>query len=97
MALAKDIEFDNEAVTLHPEFRAKAQPSVSSYGYGSIRVPRLTTILDHNDDYRFLCPVRSLKEYLSRTAPLRLSQRRLFVSQNPKYTKDISKATVSRW
>ena len=95
--LAQDIEFDDDSVTLHfvPEFRAKTQPS--DCPHGPIRVPRLTNILCADDIDRRLCPVRALQEYLSRTAPHRLTQRRLFISWNSKYTRDISKVTVSRW
>ena len=88
---ATDIEFDNDSVTLHfvPEFRAKTQPAECPHS--PMRVPRLTSILCPDDVDRCLCPVRALKEYLSRTAPRRVSLRRLFVSLNPNYLRDISK------
>ena len=45
-----------------------------------------------------LCPVRALKEYRARTDRFRApSQRALFVSFNVNHSKDITRATISRW
>ena len=44
-----------------------------------------------------LCPVRALKQYLSSTASFRHGKRRLFISMNPRYNRDIKKSTISRW
>ena len=95
--LPQDIEFDDHSFTLHfiPEFRAKSQPS--DCPHGPMKVPRLTSILNDDDIDRCFCPVRVFQEYLTRTAPHRITQRRLFVSVNTKYLRDISKVTVSRW
>ena len=95
--LSHDIEFDDSGVTLHyvPEFRAKSRPS--NVPHTPFRVPRLTNILNPDDDDFRLCPVRCLKEYLKRTSVHRRGQRRLFVSVNVKYLSDIRKTTISRW
>ena len=95
--LPQDIEFDGSGVTLHyvPEFRAKSRPSDKPHG--PLRIPRLSNILNLDDEEVYLCPVRSLKEYLRRTSMHRKGQRRLFVSVNVRYASDIRKNTISRW
>ena len=50
---------------------------------------------DHSD--RLLCPVRALRYYLRRTKESRSDRRRLFISFNLKYKKDIKKQTFARW
>ena len=95
--LPHDIEFDDAGVTLHyvQEFRAKSRPSDKPHA--PLRVPRLSNILNSDDEDVFLCPVRSLREYIKRTSGNRRGQRRLFVSVNPRYAADIRKSTISRW
>ena len=76
-----------------PEFRSKAQrPS---------EVPRPITIpgsahLVPDDPERFLCPVRCLRLYMSRTVDRHRLSRRLFVHWNPDLS-DIKVTHISRW
>ena len=45
-----------------------------------------------------MCPVRAFRLYRRRSNPLRsISQRRLFISLNPDYSRDVSKVTLARW
>ena len=79
-----------------PEFLAKNQRPGETLS--PIHLRPLTTILAPDDADRSLCPVRALRSYLLRSRPLRSpSHRRLFVSFNPGFTRDITKATISRW
>ena len=86
------------SVVLHflPEFLAKNQTPGSSSP--SVVIKPLSSILCPDDEDRFLCPVRSLKRYLKFTRSFRSPcQRKLFISCNPGYAKDISKASLGRW
>ena len=75
-----------------PEFVAKNQaPSDPS------PVIRILPLTDVDDLDRKLCPVRSLKHYVSSTREIRKAQRKLFISYNPSYPKDITSASISRW
>lgn len=79
-----------------PEFLAKNQRPGESLAHICLRP--LTTILAPDDEDRTLCPVRALRFYLRRSRPLRSPQhRRLFVSFNPEFKRDVTKATLSRW
>jgi len=60
-------------------------------------IPSLSSILGPDDEDLALCPVAILRVYLRRTALLRVNQRRLFISFNPKYKRDVRKATLQRW
>ena len=60
-------------------------------------IKSLTSILCPDDEDRFLCPVRALKEYRSRTSSLRSSQRGLFLSLRESHKKDISRSSIARW
>ena len=78
-----------------PEFLAKNQdPSDPS---PCIIIRPLTDFLCPDDPDLKLCPVRSLKRYLKFTRSLRQNQRKLFISFNHFYSKDISVASISRW
>ena len=79
-----------------PEFLAKNQsPGCAS---PSITISPLSSILCPDDEDRQLCPIRALKRYLRFTRTLRSpNQRKLFISHNPGYSKDITKATLGRW
>ena len=97
--LAADIAFErNGGISLHflPEFLAKNQvPGAAS---PTLVIPALTSILCPDDADRLLCPVRALKFYLDRTSQFRSpSHRRLFISYNVEYDRDISLQTLSRW
>ena len=96
---SSDIAFErNGSVSLQflPEFLAKNQSPGSLSPV--IIIPALTSILCDDDEDRFLCPVRALKQYLKRTRPFRgESHRRLFISYNPEYNSDISLQSLSRW
>ena len=79
-----------------PEFLAKNR--VPGFLSPVIVISALTSILCEDDEDRFLCPVRALKQYLKRTRPFRgKSHRRLFISYNPEYSSDISLQSLSRW
>lgn len=93
-----DISFEQDgSVSLRflPEFLAKNQDPGSPSPV--LRVKSLSSILSRSDTDRNLCPVRCLRFYLSRSHPRRSSQRRLLISMNEDYAKDISAGTVSRW
>ena len=97
--LAGDIATERDGSMLLnflPEFRAKNQSA--SDPSPSVRIPTLTSILAPDDEDRRLCPVRALNRYLTVTSPSRpASCRRLFLSVNPNFGKDVSKNTVARW
>ena len=79
-----------------PEFRAKNQ--AASERSPVVRIPPLSKILGPDDEDRYLCPVRALKHYLNVTSPTRPETcRKLFISINPNFAKDVSVSTVSRW
>ena len=79
-----------------PEFRAKNQ--AASERSPVVRIPPLSKILGPDDEDRFLCPVRALKHYLNVTSPSRPEAcRKLFLSVNPHFRKDVSVSTLSRW
>lgn len=79
-----------------PEFRAKNQNF--SDPSPKVVVPPLSSILAPDDEDIVLCPVRALDKYLTVTAPHRpLGCRKLFLSVNQNYNKDVSKNTISRW
>lgn len=78
-----------------PEFRAKNQrPEDSS---PSVRIPPLSSILAPDDEDVTLCPVRALRRYLEMTRDRPSGCRKLFVSINPNYSKDVSSNTIARW
>ena len=78
-----------------PEFLAKNQMPGSPSP--RILIKPLAPFSGHDAPESLLCPVRALLRYRKFTKSLRISQRRLFLSHNPHYLKDISKTTVSRW
>lgn len=79
-----------------PEFRAKNQPDADASPL--VRIPPLSSILAPDDQDVLLCPVRALRRYRSVTASVRdPSARKLFTSINPKFSKDVSCNTISRW
>ena len=79
-----------------PDFLAKNQRSSDLSPV--LALPPLTSILPPGDSDCFLCPVRALSHYLSVTRADRSpGQRRIFISINAEYKKDISVSTISRW
>lgn len=79
-----------------PEFRAKNQGLMERSP--TIRIPPLSSILAPDDEDRCLCPVRALRRYLSSVSSSRPGTcRKLFLSVNPNYSKDVSKASIARW
>lgn len=79
-----------------PEFRAKNQAATESSP--AVHIPALTSILAPDDEDRKLCPARALSCYLAVTSASRpVGCRRLFLSVNPNYNRDVSKNTVARW
>ena len=99
--LDSDISFSRDANDLSvslsflPDFLAKNQKAGSPSP--SIRLEALSNLLSPDDSDIALCPVKALKAYRKRTALFRGSKRRLFVSLNQNYDKDIAVATISRW
>ena len=96
--LSQDIAFDEDFsvdLTFLPEFRAKNQKSLQLSRPFSIT--SISNLLNDDDADNLLCPVRALKQYLKRTASFRNNKRRLFISVNPGYDRDITKSTISRW
>ena len=77
-----------------PEFRAKNQSALERSP--SIRIPPLSSILGPDDEDLCLCPVRALRRYLS-VISRPANCRKLFISCNPQYDKDVSVASTSRW
>ena len=79
-----------------PEFLAKNQSSEDDSP--SVLIPSLEEVVCPDDPDRVNCPVRVLRYYRSRTEKFRSSnQRRLFISLNLAYEKDILKPTLARW
>ena len=70
---------NNESVTLltQPGFLAKTQlPSTASLPF---TIPSLSDVCGSDDEDRLLCPVRSLRFYLTRVKSLRGRRKRLFI------------------
>ena len=97
--LPADIAFESDgSVSLRflPDFRAKNQRD--SEFSPEISIPSLSAVLARDDADRLLCPVRALRFYLSITKSTRApGQRRLFLSFNTNYKRDIKVSTISRW
>jgi hypothetical protein len=95
----QDILFEpNGSVSLRflPEFLAKNQPA-GSRPAPLVNIPSLSRALGRDDKDCNLCPVHCLNFYLARSTPRRRAQRRLLISVNEEYSRDISASTVSRW
>ena len=79
-----------------PGFLAKNQPA--SRLAPPLFIKSLEKTLEADDLDVTLCPVRALRTYLSRAAPLRSAgKHRLFISFRESYKSDISVASISRW
>ena len=77
-----------------PDFLAKNQsPQAPS---PIVRVPPLVPFCPDDEDAK-LCPVRALRRYIHFTKTLRVGKRKLFISHNPSYKKDIIASTLSGW
>ena len=89
--------------TIEPvqDFKAKtANKDSRSQRMEYIKIPALSPSLERGlTEDKSLCPVRALKVYRSRTAPLRKDKnmRKLFISFRPNFDKDICKNTFSSW
>ena len=78
-----------------PDFLAKNQdPSAQA---PVVSIPSLTSVLDEQDEDRYLCPVRALRRYLRMTRHFRGAKRRLFISWNSECLCDIRKSSIARW
>ena len=77
-----------------PEFLAKNQSPQDPSPI--ITILPLVPFCPDDEDYK-LCPVRALKRYLYFTKSLRDGKRKLFISHNPSYKKDIIASTLSGW
>ena len=97
--LDHNIEFDksNNSVILSflPEFRAKNEKAEEDLK--SIEIKSLKNFIENDDPDMRNCPVANLKAYLKKAHNKRMGQRRLFISLNHNYQKDIGKATIARW
>ena len=97
--LEEDISYERDgSITLRflPDFVMKTQRFEDPAVFTVIKP--LTNILAPDDEDRNLCPVAFLRAYITRSKKIRaLTQRRLFISLNPNYEKDIAKPTLSRW
>ena len=77
-----------------PEFLAKNQSPQDPSPV--IRIPPLVPFCPDDEDTK-LCPVRALKRYTHFTRSLRDGKRKLFISHNPFYKRDIISSTLSGW
>ena len=97
--LPQDIAFHADgSVQLEflPDFLAKNQ--VPCDDSPAITIPSLEVLVCPDDPDRVNCPVRALKIYRNRVNKHRSpGQRRLFISYNLSYTKDIQKPALARW
>ncbi|MES9882153.1 MAG: hypothetical protein ABW185_14870 [Sedimenticola sp.] len=89
MSLAQD----SVTFTLEPGFLAKTQTLFQTPD--PIIVPALPRGSRSPITDRYLCPVRAIKIYLKRTKKLRQNRLRFFIPTLS--TRDVSKATISRW
>ena len=62
-----------------------------------VNIKSLRDSLDSSADDRKICPVRALRQYMQRTEAFRLDRKRLFISFNLEYTKDIHVTSLARW
>ena len=96
--LPKDVALDSVGafcLRFLSEFVAKNQRPGSQSP--SIYIPPLVVEGSDSSSDLSLCPVRALKRYRQATRSLRGKRRKLLVSFNTSYHKDISVATISRW
>ncbi len=89
------MSFASDSVTfiLEPGFLAKSQTLFTTPD--PIIVPALPRDCRSPITDRYLCPVRAIKIYLKRTKKLRKNRLRFFIPTLS--TREVSKATISRW
>jgi hypothetical protein len=94
-----DVSFERSgdaSLRFLPEFLAKNQ--VPGDPSPEIAIPCLFNVLCDDDPDRLNCPVRALRIYRKRTERFRSkTQRRLFISYNANYERDVKKPAVARW
>ena len=84
-------------LTFDPNFVAKTQRHGDST-FPPVTVPSLEHTLSPDLEDVSLCPVRSVREYLRRTATIRVSSsKRLFISYQTGRGTDVTKNTISFW
>ena len=96
--MQKDVGLSSEGsfvLKFLPEFLAKNQSPGSPSP--SLTIPQLLSTSAGAPIDISLCPVRALKRYRQVTKPIRGSRRKMLISFNKSYHKDISVATISRW
>ena len=76
------------------QFLAKNQPSRAPEHRRHFCIPALTDFSTDSAD-RYLCPVRALRIYMSKSQPYRKHKKLLFIAINKNYTKDITKNTFA--
>ena len=77
-----------------PEFLAKNQSPLTPSPV--LKILPLIPFCPDDEDAK-LCPVRALRRYMHFSKSLRGDQRKLFISLNPFYKKDIIASTLSNW
>ena len=96
--LPKDVGLSPEGsfvLKFLPEFLAKNQaPGTLA---SPLTIPPLVDMASVQPSDVTLCPVRALKRYREVTRSMRGDRRKLLLSFNTSYHKDISVATISRW
>ena len=92
-------DHSSAVLVLTPEFVAKTQkPGDPLTAYGPITIPALSSTVGPGEPDVLLCPLRTLSEYLSRTAASRPACHRLFVSSAAvTHHRMVSRNTISFW
>ena len=96
------VEFDRNdgSVILYPSrsFLPKTKAATEgSAAFSPIRIQSLKAFVGNNEPDSCLCPVRAIREYISRTREFRKGRNRLFISVQPNRSTDISPQTMSIW
>jgi len=94
------VEFDNNrSVTLYParDFLPRRAVAEGSSAFSPINIPSLIGMVGRDEPDSCLCPVRALREYISRTEPHRGGRKRLFISTQMNRRSDITTQTLSTW
>ena len=92
-------DWSSITLTFDPSFIAKTQrPGDHSSALSPVTIPSLEHTLSPDLADVSLCPVRAVREYLSKTEGLRdKNSKRLFISFQPGRNKDVSKNTIAYW
>ena len=96
------VEFDQNDgfVILYPSrsFLPKTRAATEgSAAFSPIKIQSLKAFVGINEPDSCLCPVRAVREYISRTREVRRGRNQLFISVQPNRSSDISTQTLSHW